>query len=61
MAISKTILRIIYLCKFENFSKIPGYLRMDVLEVWVLFRYQHFICGVLGMGTILESISKFAF
>jgi len=61
MAISKTIPRIIYLCEFENFSKIPGYLRMDVQKVGVLFRSQYFICGVLGMGTILESVSKFAF
>ena len=29
---------------------------MDVQKVGVLFRSQHFMYGVLGMGTILESI-----
>lgn len=59
MAISKTIPRIIYLCEFENFSKISGYLRMDIQKVG--FISQHFMYDVLGMGTIPEAISKFAF
>lgn len=65
MDVSKTISSItyvqvlLYLCEFENFLKIPGYLIIDTKEVGVLFMFQH--VGILDAGTVLESISKFAF
>ena len=63
MAVSKTIPSIIiyvqvllYLCEFENFSKIPGYLRMDSQGVEVLFISQHPVWVFWAWGLYLNQL-----